>query len=197
MMIIVIGTALFLLNLLTNGAAVFVCPQVNGTFVNRNDYSTYFKCINGISILEWCPIATQYYSTSKGSCQDGPTEWNYLYDLTGTYIVAADTEYLQVYQKGHDLYWTSDTSTVSNTFIGRYINETHIAGVETRLVRLTGCVSVLNVRVMTTGSKSFCRTSSLANFGRMCDLVAHSSSRCPLPLTLPILWMLSMRPVFA
>ena len=177
-MIIVIGTALFLLNILTNGAAVFVCPQVNGTFVNRNDYSTYFKCINGISILEWCPIATQYYSTSKGSCQDGPTEWNYLYDLTGTYIVAADTEYLQVYQKGHDLYWTSDTSTVSNTFIGRYINETHIAGVETRLVRLTGCASVLNVRVMTTGSKSFCRTSSLANFGRMCDLVAPPSSRC-------------------
>ena len=178
MKLIDIGTALFFLNLLTNGVAVFVCPQVNGTFVNRDDYRTFFECINGISILQWCPIATQYYSTGNATCQDGPTEWNSLYDLTGTYTVTADIEYLQVYQKGYDLYWTSDTSTVANTFIGRYINETHIIGLETHLVRLTGCVSVLDVRVTTIGSKSFCHTSYLANFGRTCDLEALPSSLC-------------------
>ncbi|CAF1386379.1 unnamed protein product [Adineta steineri] len=130
-------------------------------------------------MLKYCPSATQYYSTGNATCQEGPAEWNYVYDLTGIYTVTANIEYRHVYQRDYDVYWTSDTPTVANTFIGRHINETHIVGIQTRLVRLTGCTSVLNARMVATGSKSFCQHTSLAVFGRACDLVApYSSDLC-------------------
>ena len=168
--------AIISLNLITNSVAVFTCPQANGTYVNRDDYRSFYQCINGISMLQYCPSATQYYSTSNATCQDSPAEWSYIYDLTGTYTITADTEYRHVYQKDYDVYWTSDTPTVGNTFIGRYINETHIVGIQTRLIHLTGCTSVLNARMVAIDNKSFCYYTSLAIFGRACDLEAPYSS---------------------
>ncbi|CAF1437696.1 unnamed protein product [Didymodactylos carnosus] len=89
-----------------------------------------------------------------------------------------DADYIYVRQDGYNVKWILDTNTYDHTMIGRYINETHISGLLTRVTLADYCVIVSNVMMIARDNKSYCFKSDHHQYTSTCGSAAPLWEYC-------------------
>ena len=121
------------------------CPTSNEIAVNDDDYRSYFACENYCDRLKYCSGPTEYFSGAERTCKSESLDWSPAYNLTGSQQVIPFVQSRHIRQTGYDVHWLSETRTRKFTFVGRYINQTHVMGTETILLLHNNCVLVQDV----------------------------------------------------
>ena len=148
----------------------FTCSNSSGIYVNSNDYQSFYVCNKYCPYLEYCESPNTYFSSNNHSCSSEPNNWVPRYYLTGISPISDGSgATLYVQQDGYKLVWTLDSSTISETFTGQYINETHVRGVHLRRLLSTNCINVFNVQVIASADRKFCGTYTLHPQSATCD----------------------------
>lgn len=147
------------------------CSKPANSSSNPDDYRSFYVCDNQCPSLNYCQSPQFYFSNETKSCVSEPNNWIPRYYLSGTTkpspVLAA---ILYVRQDGYQLLWTFDDSSTSETFNGRYINETRIQGVNVRRLLITNCISVFDVEITATADRTYCATHRLHPQSALCDL---------------------------
>lgn len=153
------------------GTNAFNCSNSSGTYVNPDDYQSFYVCNNYCPSLEYCKYPNPYFSDNIQRCYSEPNNWVPRYYLTGIKL-SLDGSGLTLYvqQDGYKLSWTLDGKTTSETFTGQYINETHIRGIQLRRLLTTNCINVFDVQVVALADRNFCVSKSLHPQSTTCDL---------------------------
>jgi hypothetical protein len=73
-------------------------------------------------------------------------------------------------QNSYDVHWLSETRTRKFTFIGRYINETHVMGTETILLLHNNCILIQDVQLWVKGTRSLSINYSTNLYSMNCEL---------------------------
>lgn len=147
----------------------FDCNNSDGLYANPNDYQSYYVCEKNCPYLHFCPMENPYFSSTTHNCSSTPNDWIPWYYLSGK-EVQPDGSVLYVQQDGHRVLWTFDDSTQSSTFTGRYVNATHVRGIELRRVLTTNCINLFNVELIASADRTFCNTYSLDIQSSLCDI---------------------------
>ncbi|CAF1315220.1 unnamed protein product [Rotaria sp. Silwood1] len=98
-----------------------------------------------------------YYYNKTNQCQLQPTDWTPQFDLTGRYQLGWGNFFMDISQTGYDVQWTYETTDDRYTFVGQYINETMISGMQTNIKKRTNCVVLQNFELSVVGKRNFCR----------------------------------------
>lgn len=176
--LIIIWLSLGLISSIKSTSSTF-CPTGNGTFVNPDDYRSYYVCKDFYPQLNYCSSPVAYYSRIEQKCKPEPTDWRPTFDLTGSYQTTIYPSIVFIRQDGYNVFFTRDTSTEDVTFIGRYINTTHIIGMETMVQKINNCVINYNVQMRVTNNKSYCVQNNLHPFSSKCGLnILNSFNGC-------------------
>jgi hypothetical protein len=155
--------------------ATFQCPRANGSYVNPDDYRTYYACSNYCPSLLSCASSLDFYSRTKQACLPEPTEWQPRFDVTGSH---GTTQTVFVRQDGYNVFYTSDTQDTEQTFIGRYINETQIVGMVWALRKINNCMYSFNAQMSVTAGKAYCYKDTLHAFSSKCGLTIVNNQAC-------------------
>jgi hypothetical protein len=135
-------------------STAFVCPKTNGTYPHEWNKAAYYYCSQGCAYEKNCS-SKSYYSNTTNQCKLEPADWSPQYDLTGRYQSRTST-FMEIRQIGYDVQWTSEDTVAIYTFIGRYINETMVTGVEIRLIRRSNCITLQEFVLSVSGKRNFC-----------------------------------------
>ncbi|CAF3928241.1 unnamed protein product [Rotaria sordida] len=153
------------------GINTFDCPNSNGIYINPDDYRSFYVCNNYCPRFEYCKSPNLYFSSDNQSCSIVPNNWIPRYYLTGTIPPSDQSECpISVRQDGYQLFMACDGSIISETFIGRYINETHVQGIHLRRILTTNCINVFNFQLIASADRQYCVTHSLHPQSALCDL---------------------------
>jgi hypothetical protein len=145
-----------------------VCSTFNFVYGNPDDYRSYYVCKNYCLSLEYCQPPTPYYSNNIPGCVKQRDTWIPRYYLSGVVTPEGSTKQMYVRQDGYQLLWAFDDLTTSETFIGQYINETRVQGIDTRRVLATNCINVFDTEVTATADRKYCATHKLHPQSDLC-----------------------------
>jgi hypothetical protein len=160
--------------LISNVATTFQCPTANGSFVNPDNYRTYYSCSNYCPNLISCASHLDFYSRTEQACLPEPTGWQPHFDLTGAHT--SNTVFVR--QDGYNVFYTIDSSDTEQTFIGRYVNETEVVGIVWALHKINNCVYSFNAQMRVTANKAYCYKDTLNTFSSKCGLTFVSRDAC-------------------
>jgi hypothetical protein len=104
-----------------------------------------------------------------------PAEWQPQFDLTGAHETL-NTIFIR--QDKCDVFYTIDTLDEGRTFIGRYINETHVAGTMSALRKINNCVYSFNVEIGATANQAYCEKNTVRAFSNKCGLTISNNQAC-------------------
>ena len=166
--------AIFLVAFICHTIDAFSCPSPNGTYINPDDYRSYYVCSNFCYQLEYCSPPSVYFTRINQTCIPEPPNWQARYNLTGQYKSAENTDTF-IRQDKYSVYISHETSTTQHTLIARYINETHAIGIQTAHRLTNKCTVVFNVRIVATDTKAYCYYGTLHPYSSKCDLLINSS----------------------
>ncbi|CAF3085350.1 unnamed protein product [Rotaria sp. Silwood2] len=159
----------------------FDCPNPTAIYTNPDDYRSFYVCNKYCPRLEYCKSSNPYYLSNNKSCSVEPNNWIPRYYLTG--IVQPLDEFgfpVHVRQDGYQFFATCDGNTTSETYTGRYVNETHVQGIHIRRVLTTNCINVFNFQLIASADRKYCVTDSLHPQSVICDLsYPYESTYCP------------------
>jgi hypothetical protein len=150
------------------GSNGFICSNSSGVYGNPDDYRSYYVCKNFCPSLEYCQSSTPYYSNNTQVCLKEPDSWIPRYYLSGVTTPDGSSSQLYVRQDGYQVLWAFDDLTASETFTGRYINETRVQGIHTRKVLATSCVNLFDVELIATADRKYCATHKLHPQSALC-----------------------------
>ena len=151
----------------------FSCPSPNGNYANSDDYRYFYVCSNNCPRLVGCPSPKDYFSNTSQMCASETTDWQPDFDLTGTISSGATTKYMR--QTGYKVFLTDDDQSKEKTFLGQYINRTHIIGIQVEPRSANNCILVLNVRLVASGDRAFCHFSSIHPQSALCEAKAEDT----------------------
>jgi hypothetical protein len=163
------------LALISNVATTFRCPTANGSFVNPENYRSYYSCSNYCPSLLNCASHLDFYSRTQQTCQPEPTEWQPHFDLTGSH---GTPHSVFVRQDGYNVFYTVDTPDTDQTFIGRYINETQVVGIVWAVRKINNCMYSFDAEMQVTANKAYCYKDTLNKFSSKCGLTIVSNQAC-------------------
>lgn len=167
-------TALFLVGFIFRIVSTFSCPSSYGTYVNPDDYRSYYVCSNFCYRVEYCSWPTIYFTRINQTCVPEPPNWQTRYDLSGQFKSAENSDTF-IRQEQYSVYISHETSTTHYTVIARYINETHAVGIQTAHRLVNKCTVVFNVRIVATDTKAYCYYETLHPYSSACDLPPNYS----------------------
>jgi len=165
---------LFLVAFVVHTVNTFSCPSSNGTFVNPDDYRSYYVCSNFCYQLAYCYSPTVYFTRVNQTCIPEPPNWQIRYNLSGQFKSGGNSDTF-IRQEGYSVYISHETSTTHYKLIARYINETHSIGIQTAYQLMNKCTVVFNVRIVATNTKAFCYYETLHPYSSKCDLPENYS----------------------
>ncbi|CAF4660129.1 unnamed protein product [Rotaria sp. Silwood1] len=165
---------LFLLAFIIRANNAFLCPSSNGTYVNPDDYRSYYVCSNYCYRIEYCLLPTIYFTRTNQSCVPEPPNWQTRYDLSGQFTSRENVDVF-IQQQGYSLSISHETSTTHNTVIARYINETHAIGIQTVHRLLNHCITVFDARVVANGNREYCYYETFHPLSSICDFPENYS----------------------
>jgi hypothetical protein len=148
----------------------YSCAARNGTFKNDDDGRSYYVCTNYCDRLEYCTKTTEYYSSIDRTCKTDGFTWAPAYNLIGVQQIIPLVQYRHFQQSGSDVFWYSETKNHQFSFLGRYINETHVTGTETIVSLKNKCTLVRDVQLVVRGTNSFCATNLPNPYSMNCEL---------------------------
>ncbi|CAF3571816.1 unnamed protein product [Rotaria sp. Silwood1] len=155
----------------------FECPTKNGTYPHEWNKAAYYRCSRGCAYEQRCPMNYYYYNKTN-QCQLQPTDWTSQFDLTGRYQLGWGNFFMDISQTGYDVQWTYETTDDRYTFVGQYINETMISGMQTNIKKRTNCVVLQNFELSVVGKRNFCRIrATFTWYTRTCN-TALSVNQC-------------------
>ena len=162
------GLLLFLVSFISLSDA-FICPTSNGSYVNPDDYRSYYVCSNRCSIIEYCKLPGIYFTRRNQTCVSEPPDWRTRFDISGSFKIGGSSDVF-IQQTGYSIYISRETISTHSKILARYINETHAVGIETVHRLMNNCIAVFNVRVIATGNRAYCYYGTLHPFSSRCDL---------------------------
>lgn len=152
----------------------FVCPTFNGTYVNPDDYRSYYVCSNRCSNIQYCKLPGIYFTRTNQTCIPEPPDWRTRFDLSGSFRQGGNADVF-IQQTRYNVYISRETLLIHSNIHARYVNETHAIGIETIHQLTNNCIAVFNARVIATGNRAFCYYGSLHPFSSQCDLPGNYS----------------------
>jgi Chitin binding Peritrophin-A domain len=159
---------------LTSLVDAFVCPTSNGTYVNPDDYRSYYVCSNRCPNIEYCKVPEIYFTRINQTCVPEPPNWRTRFDISGSFRLGGNADVF-IQQNGYNVYISHETTSTHSKILARYINETHAIGIETVHRLMNNCIAVFNARIIGTGNRAYCYYGTLHPFSSRCDLPQNYS----------------------
>ncbi|CAF3178894.1 unnamed protein product [Rotaria sp. Silwood2] len=128
----------------------------NGTYPHEWNKAAYYRCSKWCAYQQNCP-PNYYYYAQINQCQLQPTDWTPRFDLTGRYQLGWGY-FMDITQTGYNVRWIYETNEDRYAFVGQYINETMIMGMQTNIKKRTNCIVLQNFELSVSGKRNFCRT---------------------------------------
>ncbi|CAF2975083.1 unnamed protein product [Rotaria sp. Silwood2] len=128
----------------------------NGTYPHEWNKAAYYRCSKWCAYQQNCP-PNYYYYAQINQCQLQPTDWTPRFDLTGRYQLGWGY-FMDITQTGYNVRWIYETNEDRYAFVGQYINETMIMGMQTNIKKRTNCIVLENFELSVSGKRNFCRT---------------------------------------
>jgi len=163
------------MSLFNAAVSSFQCSRANGSYVNPDNYRTYYSCSNYCPTLLSCASHHEFYSRVKQTCVPEPADWQPRFDLTGSH---GSPHTVFVRQDGYNVFYTIDTQDTDQTFIGRYVNETQVVGITWTLRKVNNCIYGFDAHMSVTANKAYCYTETLHMFSSKCGLPLVGKQAC-------------------
>ena len=148
----------------------FDCSASTNMSGNAMDYRSFYVCDKQCPLLTYCQPPQVYFSNETKTCVSEPDNWIPRYYLSGTVQpVAGSVTILYLRQDGYKILWTYDDLSTSETFTGRYLNETYAQGILARRLLTTNCINIFDVELTATADRNYCAVHRLHPQSALCD----------------------------
>ena len=165
---------LFLLVVSISSVRTFSCPNLSGSYVNPDDYRSYYVCSNRCWKREQCSLPGIYFTRINQTCVPEPADWRPRFDISGSFKSGGSADVF-IQQTGYNLYISEETISTQSIIIARYINETHALGIQTVHRLMNHCIAVFNARVIAMGNRAHCFYGTFHPYSSQCDLRTNYS----------------------